>query len=103
MKMSMQTYRAIYKEVVGFRVSETLGQVKVPTLIFPGGKESKVILRAVIEIPQIMPNAEGWIAPGLGHGWNIQNPNLFNAMVRAWITSGPLPKELHSTNTILRI
>jgi len=103
MKMSMQTYRAIYKEVVGFRVSETLGQVKVPTLIFPGGKESKVILRAVIEIPQIMPNAEGWIAPGLGHGWDIQNPNQFNAMVRAWITSEPLPKELHSTNTILRI
>lgn len=100
MKMTMQTYRTIYKEVVGFRVPEALGKVQVPTLISAGGNESKVILQAVTAIPQIMPNAEGCIAPGLGHGWNIENPNLFNEMVRAWITSEPLPKELKSVDTI---
>jgi pimeloyl-ACP methyl ester carboxylesterase len=100
MKMNMQTYRTIYKEVVGFRIPEVLGNVQVPTLISAGGNESKVILQAVAAIPQIMPKAEGCIAPGLGHGWNIENPNLFNEMVRAWITSEPLPKELKSVDTI---
>lgn len=103
MKMSMQTYRTIYKEVVGFRVPDALGQVQVPTLVSAGGNESKVILKAVTAIPQIMPYAVGCIAPGLGHGWNIEAPELFNAMVRAWIRNEPLPEELKSADTVTRI
>lgn len=101
MKMSMLTYRTIYKEAVGFRVSQALGHLKVPTLIIAGGNESKVILQAVMEISQIMPAAEGFIAPGLGHGWNIENPNLFNAVVRAWINREPLPRELRAIDPLL--
>ena len=93
MKMSMETYRTIYKEAVGFQVPEALGKVQVPTLVSAGGKESKIILQAVSMIPHLMPNATGCIAPGLGHGWNIEDPNLFNLMVRAWITGEPLPQE----------
>lgn len=103
MKMLMLTYRAIYKEAVGFRVPQALGQVKVPTLITAGGNESKVILQAVMDIPQIMPNAKGFIAPGLGHGWNVENPELFNTMVRAWITGEPLPRELRLVDTIAKV
>lgn len=94
MKMSMMTYRAIYKEVVGFEVSSALEKIHIPTLICAGGKESKIILQAVEMLPGILPEAKGYIAPGLGHGWNLEAPDLFNAMVRAWINHGPLPKEL---------
>jgi hypothetical protein len=45
-----------------------------------------------------MPNAQGRIAPGLGHGWNVEAPNLFNAMLRAWMTNTPLPKALTIDN-----
>ena len=103
MKMSMQTYRDIYREVVGFRVPEALRKVQVPTLISAGGNESKVIVRAVTAISKIMPYAKGYIAPGLGHGWNIENSNLFNAMVRAWIKIEPLPRELKPVDTIDRV
>jgi pimeloyl-ACP methyl ester carboxylesterase len=94
MRMSMMTYRTIYKEVVGFQVSSALGKVHVPALICAGGKESKVILQAVHMLSEILPEAKGCIAPGLDHGWNLEAPDLFNAMVRAWIHHKPLPREL---------
>lgn len=94
MKMSMMTYRTIYKEVVKFQVSSALEKIYVPTLICAGGKESKAILQAVDMLPEILPYAKGCIAPKLGHGWNLEAPDLFNGMVRAWINHEPLPREL---------
>jgi len=100
MKMSMMTYRTIYREVVKFKVSSALGEVKVKSLICAGGKESKNILQSVIMLPEILPYAKGCIAPGLDHGWNLEAPELFNAMVRAWINQGPLPGELKIIGTL---
>ena len=94
MRMSMETYHTIYREAVGYRISEALGKIQVPTLVTAGGNESKIILQAVSIIPKVMPNAMGCIAPALGHGWNIENPVLFNDMVRSWIMDEPLPQEL---------
>ncbi|MGD2050630.1 MAG: hypothetical protein PVH03_14110 [Chloroflexota bacterium] len=36
--------------------------------------------------------------PGLGHGWNVEAPDLFNAMVRAWIVDTPLPYRLQAAD-----
>jgi pimeloyl-ACP methyl ester carboxylesterase len=94
--MSMQTYRHIMEESVDFQVSPALRQVNIPTLITAGSKESKIILQAVDLIPKMMPNAQGWLAPGLGHGWNVQAPDLFSAMVRAWVSGKPLPSGLQA-------
>ena len=98
--MSMQTYRRILEEAVEFQVPSALQQVDIPTLITAGGKESKIILQAVDVISNIMPNAQGRTAPGLGHGWNVEAPDLFNAMVRAWISSAPLPAGLKAAHGI---
>ncbi|MGB4587793.1 MAG: alpha/beta hydrolase [Clostridiaceae bacterium] len=100
MNMSMLTYRTIFKEAMEFYAPESLGHNHVPTLITAGGRESKIILEAVSMIPKIMPNGVGYIAPGLGHGWNIENPNLFNGMIREWILDEPLPRELKPVETI---
>jgi len=99
MKMSMRTYRTIYEEVAGFQASLALGKVLVPTLICAGGKESKAILQAVHMLPEILPDAKGCILPEFGHGWNLEAPELFNAMVRAWINHEPLPRELKIIDT----
>lgn len=92
--MSMQTYRRIYEEAADYSVSPALRRINNPTLVVAGGRESKIILQAVDVISKLMPNAQGRIAPGLGHGWNVEAPDLFNAMVRAWITGLPLPEHL---------
>lgn len=96
--MSMEAYRRICKEVAYCHVPDSLRSVRVPTLITAGSRESKIITQGVRVISEMMPDAEGWFAPGLGHGWNVEDPSLFNAMIRAWITDAPLPSRLQAAN-----
>jgi pimeloyl-ACP methyl ester carboxylesterase len=103
--MSMQAYRRIAEEVVHFHVPPSLHHVNTLTLITAGSRESKIITQAVGTISNMMPNAQGRLAPGLGHGWNVEAPDLFNAMVRAWIMGTPLPYRLqvaHGGNSTSR-
>lgn len=97
--LSPQAYRDIWKEAVDVRISPALQYVNTPTLIVAGGSESELIKRTVAKIPKLMPHAEGRLAPGLGHGWNMEDPDLFTAMVRAWITDAPLPAALQTVST----
>ena len=92
--MSMQTYRRIAEEAVLYQVPPSLSRVHTPTLIVAGGRETKIITQAVSTIAALMPNAQGCLAPGLRHGWNIEDPGLFNAMLRAWLMDAPLPAGL---------
>lgn len=92
--MSMDAYRKITREAAYFSVPSSLAHVDNPTLVVAGGSETDIIKQAVVDITQMMPNAEGRLAPGLGHGWNVENLDLFSAMVRAWITYQPLPQPL---------
>ena len=94
--MSMQAYRRIWQEAVDFQVPAALRQVTTPTLVTAGSRELEVIIQAVDAIPVLMPHAQGQLAPGLGHGWNVEAPALFTAMLRAWISAQPLPDRLQS-------
>lgn len=96
--MSMQVYRQVFREGVRFHVPPSLRTVDTPTLVTAGSRESNIITQAVGAIAHMMPNAQGRLAPGLGHGWNVEAPDLFNAMVRAWITGRPLPGQLQAVN-----
>lgn len=95
--MSMPAYRRIYREGADYRAPVSLRHVTTPTLIVAGGRESAIITQAVDALADLLPNAQGRLAPGLGHGWNVEAPDLFNAMVRAWITGKPLPSGLQAT------
>ncbi len=98
--MSLQAYRRIWEEAVDFYVPPALNLVNNPTLITAGGSETNIITRTVDTIPKLMPNAQGRLAPGRGHGWNIEAPDLFTAMVRAWITGTPLPAGLQAAHSV---
>jgi pimeloyl-ACP methyl ester carboxylesterase len=96
--MNIAAYRRIVEEAAVFRPSPLLRHVNTPTLVAAGGNESNIIIQALTAVPNLMPNAQGRIAPGLGHGWNVQAPDLFNSMVRAWLTNAPLPDVLKVVN-----
>ena len=96
--MSMDTYRRVYTEGADYSVPPALRLVPTPTLVTAGGSETKIIIEAVDAVVKLMPNAQGRLAPGRGHGWNVEAPALFNAMVRAWITGAPLPAGLQTTH-----
>ena len=89
--MRPQAYRRIYREVAGYALPRSLGAVETPTLVLAGGTESAAIRRAVKIIPATMPVATGRIVSGVGHGWNVEAPDLFNATVQAWLSGAPLP------------
>lgn len=96
MLMPMSAYRTIAEEAFRYQLAPSLAQVQNPTLITAGSRESENILKAVEIVPKLMPNAQGRLAPGQRHGWNVEAPQLFNAMVRAWITDAPLPAGLQT-------
>lgn len=102
MKMSIKTYRRVFEEVSLYQVPDTFRQVEVPTLITAGGRETEIILRAVEVISGLLPNAVGCVAPGVRHGWNVEAPDLFSAMIRAWITGTPLPSGLRMVHGTVR-
>ena len=92
--MRPRTYRDVYREIADYALPPSLGAVAAPTLVLAGSTESDVIRRAVETIPATMPAATGRIVPSVGHGWNVEAPDLFNATVRSWIEGSPLPAGL---------
>ena len=69
--------------------------VHAPILVTFGQKEIYMTManRAARELSRTLP-AKAVMAPGVGHVWNLEAPDLFTDTVRAWMTDQPLPKEL---------
>jgi pimeloyl-ACP methyl ester carboxylesterase len=73
---------------------ELPARVERPLLFAVGEKEpwgSMGITRGYIKR---YPSAKAVVVPGAKHAWSLQLPDLFSAMVRAWVTDRPLPAEL---------
>ncbi len=94
LRLSGVMFESIMQELDKFRVPTELSQAAVPLLVIVGQKEAGLNYRNARSALQIQPGGVGRVAPGVGHGWNGENPALFNAMTRAWLTDAPLPSEL---------
>jgi len=86
--------RAVMQGNLSFRLPEGLSQVGVPTLVVAGEQERPEIRQSAQDLLRTLPNAQGAIAQGLGHSWNLEDPDRFAAMVRSWLTDQPLPEGL---------
>lgn len=81
-------------------VAEALMTLKLPTantvplLVAVGEQETWYAKRAARQIVRVVPQARGVLVPGAGHVWNLQHPDLFTDMVRAWCEERPLPQAL---------
>ncbi len=73
--------------------TEVLRGVQVPVLVAVGKKEDFMAKRAARELSRTIP-AQAVMAPGVGHIWNLEAPDLFTETVLAWITDQPLPPAL---------
>jgi pimeloyl-ACP methyl ester carboxylesterase len=69
-------------------------QPRSPVLVVVGEKENWIAKRMARRLKMMIPGATAVMAPGVGHVWNLQAPQLFAEMVRAWLTDKPLPEEL---------
>lgn len=69
--------------------------VTAPILVTVGQKEDVMMKRAAQRLGRALP-ARAVMAPGVGHIWNLEAPDLFTQTVRAWMTDQPLPTQLVS-------
>ncbi len=74
----------------------SLSENRVPTLVLVGEKETFLAKQAARQLTKSIGHARGYIIPALGHVWNLQNPELFNNTLRAWVGEQNLPTALKS-------
>ena len=65
-----------------------LGEVRVPTLILVGDRDSRDILASADSLAATIRNVQRLTLPGAGHLLNIWDPGAFDAAVRAFLTEG---------------
>lgn len=65
-----------------------------PLLVTVGGKETLPAKQAARKLTRLYREATGRLVPGMGHVWALQNPDLFAATVKAWVSENPLPAAL---------
>lgn len=81
-----RTALAIYAEIVSGIPAATLARVTAPTIAVAGQKDSKAITGPSLRrIASEIPGSLVAIAPGMHHQWNIENIELFNSSLRAWL------------------
>jgi len=84
--IQVETARAIYREVVLGVSPDRLAAIGAPTIAVAGGRDTAAISRRSLDrIAGAVPGALTATAPEMHHQWNIENVELFNAAVRAWI------------------
>ncbi len=69
-------------------------EVASPVLVCVGERETVAAKVAARRLCHLIWGARGVVAPGVGHVWNLEAPDLFSDMVRAWVQDAPLPRPL---------
>lgn len=92
--LSLSSFRRINRQIADYAPLRGLNAVTVPLLFVTGEKDIALNRRSVVWLAGQAPCAVGVYAPGVHHGWNGEDPALFNAMTRAWIEGQPLPAPL---------
>ena len=75
-------------------------QSKAPILVAVGEQENIVAKQAARKVLGCLKYAQGIMALGVNHVWNLQAPDLFTETVRAWIEDRPLPDILRPLMTV---
>ena len=88
--------KAIVSEVSSRPIPDRLEAIPVRTLAVVGEKDTKLAKAAVPLLVDTIPGARGATVPGVGHQWNAEAPELFTAMVRAWVDEA----EVHPNLTV---
>ena len=77
----------ILMENVFFKMPEEIEKVEVPVLVMVGEKDYKIIKDSADDLLMSLKISEGYIAPNVGHVWNLEDSNQFNSILRRWLTN----------------
>ena len=95
--MAPGTFRRVGEELMTFGVPATAATSPCRLLAVSGENEHELILRSLPELANGFARGTARTAPGVGHAWVGEAPDLFAAMVRAHVADTVLPDELSRT------
>jgi pimeloyl-ACP methyl ester carboxylesterase len=96
--MARGTFLAVGRELMEYSLPSGAAQSKSRVLVLCGGAEQPLIVRSLPRIAAAFPSGTARVAPGVGHAWSHQAPELFAAAVRAHVAGAPLPEGLSPTS-----
>ena len=86
------TAAGMLAEVYAGSAPAGLSRYDGPLLALAGEKEPAVARRSLRDIASAVPSAATRIAPGMHHIWNIEDVDLFNEVLRAWLAGAVGPR-----------
>jgi pimeloyl-ACP methyl ester carboxylesterase len=98
-RMTANFFTHMLLENQRFRIPAGLDQVQVPSLIIAGQHELATMRQSARDLAAALPAGQGYLVAfskrgAEEHSWNLQRPELFNAVTRAWLADQPLPPGL---------
>lgn len=92
--MAPGTFLAVGEELLRYTVPSGAAASTTRVLAMAGSQEQVLIRRSLPLVAAAFPRGQARVAPGVGHAWNGQSPELFAAAVRALVDGAPLPPGL---------
>jgi len=92
--MSRSSFTRSFLQALSLRQPPGLESFARPVLFVAGEKELSGVLQSNAMLARTVPSAECQVAPGMGHGWLAEAPDLHVEMVRAWVCDESLPAQL---------
>jgi pimeloyl-ACP methyl ester carboxylesterase len=68
---------------------QQLGLITTPTMIVDGEHDEAIKLEHTEELARLIPSARFLIMPGVSHFGHMQNPQLYNTYLTAFLESQP--------------
>ncbi len=93
-RLSKATFLRTYDELLKYQIPAIFAQRPQRLLAVAGDKEVKQIRATLGDFAKGLPHGKAALVPNAHHGWNGEHPELFTAMVRAWVANEPLPSAL---------
>ncbi|MBI4814254.1 MAG: alpha/beta hydrolase [Methanobacterium sp.] len=91
LQLKADSLNRILHENLFFKLPSGLEKANVPVLVMLGEKDYKVIKESARDLVKVLPNSEAYVVPKRGHVWNMESPELFNQVLRSFITGNPIP------------
>ena len=88
---SLSGYMQTWRTYTDIKIPST---AESPTLVVVGEKENQAMKKKALVLSHKLPNGRGIIVPQMGSGWILQQPELTNQIIRAWLTNHLLPAGL---------
>lgn len=87
------TYKATMRALIGFDLRGALKNIRVPTLVLSGSKDTNAPAPMMKKMAGFIPDANYVELEGVGHLANLERPMTFNAALAGFLTTHLPPSE----------